>query len=657
MTEGEPLAEAFDREAPAGPRDALTRPRLLTGSGRLVGQPPDRRFADPGDGEGIMLNFSGAGIREVVDTVLGDTLGLTYAFDEAVEGSVTFRTASPLARSAVLPVLRNILALNGAALVEREGVYAVVPLDAVADLPRVVVTPSRFAQPSGIATYVIPLRAASVDSMRAVLETQVSPGNQLVADRTRNLLLYTGPRQEAQALVDLVEVLDVDLFAGKSFGLFPLDASRADDVATELRFVFADQIGEDESGALRLLPVARLNALLVIANDAALLRRLGDFVATLDRSDGTAGRRVFVYNAANRRATDLADALNQAFLGEAPSPRAERGRTRPRPQPIAPGLDPVTLSSEPGATSPTTSIGRAPSPSARPAETGLGASLELDGADGGDQPIPPRRPSDGDAAADAGLRITALDQNNAILITATEEEHARVLAALRQLDVMPLQVLIEATIAEVSLTDGLEYGVQWAFENGDIGASFDADGPFGPNGIGALFPGFNFVLDATEARVALNALSEISDVEVISSPQLLVLDNQSARLQVGDQVPVATGTARPLTADDLDTVVNSIEYFDTGVILEVTPRVNASGLVTLEIVQEVSDAVPTLSSDIDSPTIQQRTVRSIVSVNSGETIALGGLIRDRASDATSGVPLLQDIPLLGNLFRSTARST
>ena len=169
------------------------------------------------------------------------------------------------------------------------------------------------------------------------------------------------------------------------------------------------------------------------------------------------------------------------------------------------------------------------------------------------------------------------------------------------------------------------------------------------------FPGFNFLVDSGDAQVVLNALSEVTDVNVISSPQLMVLDNQSARLQVGDQVPVATQSAVSTNTDTLDTVVNSIELVDTGVILEVTPRVNASGLVSLDVVQEVSDAISTTTSDIDSPTIQQRRVESTVAVQSGQTVALGGLIRERDEESVLGIPILSDIPILGNLFKTTSQ--
>jgi len=251
------------------------------------------------------------------------------------------------------------------------------------------------------------------------------------------------------------------------------------------------------------------------------------------------------------------------------------------------------------------------------------------------------------------MRFVADEHRNAVVVIATEEQFRMVEATLRRLDIVPLQVLIEATIAEVRLNDDLKYGLQWAFERGKLGGS--AFGTVQVGGTSLPSAGFNLVFDTSDVRAVLNALSEITDVEVVSSPQLMVLDNQPARLQVGDQVPIATQSSVLNTAPDAP-IVNTISYFDTGVILEVTPRVNATGLVTLDILQEVSGADETKSSTIDSPTISQRSIRSVVAVQSGETVVLGGLIDNFSSETVTGIPILKDIPLLGNLFKNTDRA-
>jgi general secretion pathway protein D len=207
-------------------------------------------------------------------------------------------------------------------------------------------------------------------------------------------------------------------------------------------------------------------------------------------------------------------------------------------------------------------------------------------------------------------------------------------------------------IAEVRLNDELRYGVQWFFENGSFTNSLSFGGGLIP---AATVPGYSMIFDTADVRVVLDALDEITDVSVLSSPTLLVANNETARLQVGDQVPVAVQSSTSVLDPDAP-IVNSIEYRDTGVVLEVMPRVDSGDMVTLTVRQEVSDVVETQTSGIDSPTIQQREIETTVTVRSGQTVALGGLIRDQGSFGRSGVPVLSEIPVVGALF-STRSST
>ena len=616
---------------PAGRRrDTLTRPEYYPGSERRVGPLVTTKPADGGREPNVSINFVNTNILEAVDVVLSDTLGLNYVFDERVTGKVTVRTSNPIPKSTVLAVLENILALNGAALIEVEGVYNVVPLELVPNLPKVIVTPNKFPQRPGIGTYVIPLRFAAVESVHELAKSMVSPANQLAVDPTRNIMIYTGPSAEAKAIIDLVSVLDIDVLRGKSFGLYPLSTARANEVSEELKMLFNDPALGGSGKSISFIPVDRLNAILAIVARRSQLEQVGAWVARLDRSDAGAGRRVYVYYAKNGRAADLAATLGHVFLGAKPSDGRKTGDAR-----LAPGLKPAH---ETGGTK-TTAAGGAETADGK-TETPRTAESELS------TPVIPPPTSVG---REDGMRIVADERINAIVVIATADEYRMVEAALRQLDVMPLQVLIEATIAEVRLNDKLEYGLQWAFQSGKVsgGLTNNLAGI-----VDAVYPGFNLVLNATEVQAALRLLSDITDVEIVSSPQLMVLDNRLARLQVGDQVPIATGET---ISDSGLLLQTAVQYFDTGVILEVTPRVNASGLITLEIIQEVSDAVVTETSEIKSPTIQQRRIRSIVSVHSGETIALGGLIRERSSDGASGIPVLMDIPVLGNVFKTTNR--
>ena len=241
------------------------------------------------------------------------------------------------------------------------------------------------------------------------------------------------------------------------------------------------------------------------------------------------------------------------------------------------------------------------------------------------------------------MRIIADTEHNAIIVVATQQAYRMIEATLRQLDTVPLQVLIQATLVEVTLTDDLAFGVRYFLQSGRRSLLIEAL-PVGT-------PTFSYAFSSANFARSLQALAAITDLRLVSSPELLVLDNQTAEIQVGDQVPVATRQEQSVT-DGQAPVINSIQFRDTGVILRVTPRVNAGGLVSLDIEQEVSDVAPSTTPTV-TPTIFQRSIRSTVAVNSGETVALGGLISDSTRNTQTGVPLLMKIPILGALFRST----
>jgi general secretion pathway protein D len=252
-----------------------------------------------------------------------------------------------------------------------------------------------------------------------------------------------------------------------------------------------------------------------------------------------------------------------------------------------------------------------------------------------------------------GVRVVADDANNSLLIFATDVEYQRILSVLEEIDSQPNQVLLEAVIAEVSLDDELKFGVRWLFgENRQNGTFSD----IASGAVAQSFPGFSYFLRANDISLTLNALSSVTDVRVLSSPSLVVLDNKTAVLQVGDQVPIVTQSARGTTTSDAP-IVNNVELKDTGVILSVTPRVNDSGRVILDIEQEVSTVVKTTTSGIDSPTIRQRKIKTSVVVTDGEALALGGMIQERETTGKAKVPILGDIPLLGNAFRQKTNST
>ena len=621
---------------------ALPAPEVFPATGPLIGRPqqPRRRVVLLDNGT-VSLNFANVDIREVIGVVLGDTLNLNYVIDPRIQGTVTARTARPIARSDVIPAMENILALNGVALTRVGGVFRVVPLnEAAAGISSLVVSPTPGDLAQGFGTHILPLRFASARSMEELLRPFVGPGRLLRADRDRNLLIFAGLGTEARDLLDMIQVFDVDWIAGMSFALFPLAVADAESLVADLNVVFAQDELSPIADLLRFVPVERLNAILVISPQPSYLETAQQWIERLDRGDSGAGRRIFVYFVQNGRAEDLATALNDLFASG-----PARGATPP-PARTAPGTRPAEIAAP----------ARAPGPVAddQPAETARApgeALARLPAAVTSRDLVD--APGILDLANAGDIRITAHEKINALLIRATAAEYRTIESTLRKLDIIPLQVLIEATIAEVTLNDQLRFGLQFFVSRGDSEVTFSrlASGAVNP-----LFPGFGYLFTSGNSRLVLDALSEITDVNVISSPQLMVLDNQTARLQVGDQVPVATQSSVSVTDPDAP-IVSNIQFRDTGVILEVTPRVNASGLVVLEILQEVSDVVATTTSTLNSPTIQQRRIESTVAVQSGETIALGGLIRDSESEVRSGIPIISEVPIIGNLFKTTTTTT
>jgi len=247
-----------------------------------------------------------------------------------------------------------------------------------------------------------------------------------------------------------------------------------------------------------------------------------------------------------------------------------------------------------------------------------------------------------------GSKVVVDEQKHALVIQTVPPEYDRILRILRRLDVVATQVMLEAAIAEVTLTDELKFGLKWFFEKRHNNFTF-TDAASGL--VSSTFPGFSYFLSMNNMHVVLDAVASLTKVNVVSAPTLTVMDGRTAVLQVGDQVPIITQTAQSVTNPDAP-VVNTVQMRDTGVILSVTPSVSDTGRVLLDIEQEVSNVARTTSSGIDSPTIQQRRVKTTVTVMDGEAVALGGLIQERDSVNKTQVPFLGDLPLLGSAFRT-----
>ena len=591
-------------------------------------QAPARPRADVehNSSNGVTLNVADADVRDVVRLVLGDTLHVNYVVDPTVSGQVTVRTSHPVARSDLPALLDAILRVNGAALVKSGDVYKIVPIDqALTNGLAPDIHPLADAGRPGFTIVVVPVRFVSADALVPLLTPFAPPGGSLQVDPERNLLLLGGSREELSTLTDLVSMFDVDWLAGMSFGLYPLAFAAPAELVAELEQIFSPT-GAPKSNMVRFLPIKRLNAVLVMSSQPAYLGRAEIWIKRLDQPSENGEAQIFVYRVQNGRAADLARVLGKIF-------DVQSATVGPRDL-LAPGLQPA-------------SIGSTLTDSSRHEDADAAQSILAEPLNQSTQSLTGQTGPEAQIVADA--------TTNSLVIRATPSEYGRIRKTLEQLDILPLQVLIEATVAEVTLKNELRYGVEWFLQSGDFSATLSQR----PSGaVSGLFPGFSALIGGSDVRALLNALERVTDVNVVSSPHLLVLDNQTARLQVGDQVPITVQQAASVSNPDAP-IVNSIELRDTGVILSVTPRVNTSGLVVMEIRQEVSNVVSSetqTTSEQATPTISQRQIQSTVAVQSGETIVLGGLIQDSRDNSVSGVPVLSRLPIIGPLFGTRSRA-
>ena len=644
---------AATNEMAAGAAESPTQTRRAQGfykpgTGRLVG-PQSAPIADVAVEEGqIKLNFQNADLLQVVKVILGDMLGATYVVDPAVQGEVTMQTSRPLSRTDLVPTLELLLRMNDAAIVMDGAVYRIVPLVKAATGVRAPqLGDADLPLPRGYGVRIVPLQHVAADEMAKILEPFVADGkNVLRTDSKRNVIILAGDGEDMGRLLEAIRMFDVDRMKGMSVAMFTPNYVDAKTLGAELEALLADPDSGLMAGRVRFLVIERLNAVMVVTPRPDYLAQVRGWVHRLDMDSGESGPRLFVYRVQNGRAAALAESLNKAF--------GLAGATTGTPPPsLAPGLEPGTVSTSSSSSS-----------SSDRQERPLDAGSSLQGAMGlGDDLT-----GNGlglDSGAKKRTRVVADEPNNALLIMATNKEYQQILSALRQIDVVPLQVLVDVTIAEVTLGDELRYGVEWYFKNRINNDKFDGYGigllDLGESGVAPRIPGFSysFVTLGGDVRWVLNMLAEESNLSVLSSPSLLVLNNQEAKIQVGDEVPITTQQQQStLGGGTLDTpnIINSIQYRETGVMLTVKPRVNVGGLVTMDVKQEVS-RVPAVNNKNElTPRIQTRKINSTVSVQSGDTIILGGLIRDGRDRSESGIPFLHKIPVLGAAFGTKSDS-
>jgi general secretion pathway protein D len=627
----------FDELQNKPPSTATTpvKPELFPGTNRFVPDTTIQHRKTEGGGEGTYsLNFDEADLGEVAKVILSDILGQNYVLSPKVAGKVTLQTSDPLSKDELIPTLEMLLRMNNAVLIKDASIYHIEP-DGEA------LNSSSFSGPdtapgrAGFQVRVIPIRNVAVQDIVEVMKPLVQEKTILNVDGARNALIASGTPDELGRVMDMVSTFDIDLLRGQSFGLFTLSHTDPETIIKELEAVFSKKSKEDESDFFRFIPIDRMNAVLAVTHQNRYLKDIESWITRLDRANTASGGGVNVYRVQHVDAEELAGTLNEIFTGAAKKEKSAK---------VAPGqMASEVTNKQPTETKPTAK--KTTSTSKKSGGTGTEEVSNV-----------------GD------VRIISDVANNSVIIVATPQEYEVILPVIKQLDVLPLQVLIDASVVSVKLTDNLSYGIQWFLNQGDtkIGSGFNGVdlGKLAIEGLAAVGTGgLSVVQNSSDVKAVLHAEASKGNVDVISSPSLMVLNNQQAKINVGQQVPISTGSSSiPLaggTTGGSFAQSNTIQYKDTGVTLEVTPRVNANGMVIMEIKQIVSSVVDlpaagTTDTQKQSPTIDKKEIESSVAVLDGETIALGGLIDEQNNEKKNGIPYLYDLPLIGPLFGSTS---
>jgi len=603
----------------------------------------DNSLAEPGD---ITLKFESADLREFVRVVFEDILKQNYLIDPQIKGKVTLHTTYPVREEALLPIVESVLQMNGAAVIFQQGVFKVIPMaDAPAQANATVAGRQQPAQGAGFTVQVVPLRYVSAGEIENIIAPLIPKGGSVRILEARNLLILSGPRFRVEQMLNTVKIFDVDWLRGMSFGLFRLQYAEPGMLVSELENLVGTQAGTPLAGIVRLTPIEQLNAVLVVTHNPRYMDEMSKLIGQFDLgTEGPPGQRLFVYHLKNGKAENIAATLQQIYgIGEgaaAPAPSAKISQLPP------------------GESTNVFQTAEAISKQPPPLQAGTGAggvyprTAPLTGPDAGKRKstaAASRSPSD--LAVQSPINIIADQDSNALLIMASPRDYRGIEVVIKQLDAQPRQVLIEATIAEVTLSDALDYGVRWFLADGTYELGFNAPVPTSAGGDGLTLAVFS---NNNNARAFIDLLASKTEVKFLSAPQVMVLDNNTANIRVGDQIPVTVRSSQSTITPDAP-AVSEVQFRDTGTLLSVTPRINAGGQVTMEISQEVSlpGSEPAVGGG-GNVAISQRTISSSVVVQSGETVVLGGLILETRNEGRAGIPLLMDIPWIGNLFSTTS---
>lgn len=645
-----PAADDADR-----PDDGRPQPRIRRGSGRVIDSAAAAApLPDIGATSGeARFNFEGESLHAVVKAILGDLLGQNYTIAPGVQGTVTYATPKPVSAAQALSVLEMILGWNNARMIYSDGRYSIVPSDQA--LATGVVTP-RTGSPEaarGFESRVVPLRYISATEMEKLLKPFARPNAIVTVDGGRNVITIAGTRAELENYLRTIQIFDVDWMSSMSVGVYPLQSSKAQKVVTDLEKVFGEQSKSPVAGMFRFMPLEGANAVLAITSQPDYLDDIQEWI---ERIDGAGeGVRLYSYELKYVTAKELAARLSEVFGGGSGRGGSSNDGGS---YSLIPGGQSSVISGGDGASKDGGYDGSGINPGGSSGSLGSGSG----GLGGGGLSLSPAQGGSGSVTLEVGgdkVAVSAIQENNTLLVRATASAWRSILDVIEKLDVMPLQVHIESQVVEVTLSGELSYGVSWFLENATTENGLpDVTSPGGATppkwstlgaslGGGTAGPGLAWTLIQNDAAAIITALDKVSDVRLLQTGSVLTRNNSEATLNVGSRIPVTSVSVNPVLGNSSS--VSQVQYLDTGVILKVRPRVTKDGTVFLDIVQEVSS--PGSQADANGNVrINTRRLKTEAVTSSGDTVLLAGLIQDSTTRGSSGLPGLSRIPVIGGLF-------
>ena len=677
-----PVANTADNAGP--PSTARARQQIIRGNQSFVRSPAGRvpvalpsapgssgqAAAHAGAGD-IMFNFTNQPIEAVVNSIMGDLMHENYSIAQGVTGDVSFSTSQPVNKPEALSILETLLSWTNNAMIRQGNRYVILPANQAVSGKLTPTLPA--ARPaSGLSARLFALRYVSATEMQKLLKPFARDNAFLLVDPARNVLSLAGTPEELANYQDTIDTFDVDWLKGMSIGVYGLQRATVGELMPQLQKMFGRDSGMPLAGMVRFLPIERTNSVVAISSQPQYLSEVGDWIHTIDEGGGNEPQ-LYVYDVRNMKATDLAKYLRQIYgTGQIQDDSAAK---------VAPGLKTTSLGSLNSSNSGGTSMnGSNLNGGAMSGEAGMtGAVSNMTASSTNEEESASGEESGDDSASDESssiesgtsakaqtldqsTRITAQQSSNQLLVRTRPAQWAEIEAAIKRLDNPPMQVQIETRILEVNLTGELDQGVQWYLgrlagnsASTTVANTRGSQGALGAGGAGlgstdSLF--YSFV--SNNLQVAIRALETNGRTQVLSAPSLVVMNNQKAQIQVGENIPINQTTVNTSVSN---TTLSSVEYVQTGVILNVVPRINPGGLVYMDIQQQVSNAdYSNVTSTSTNPAISARSVATQVAVQSGQTVLLGGLIKQDNSESVSRVPYLGRIPGLGWLFGNSIKS-